>query len=77
MAIKTNLFQGDRVKLSKMGVREGMSQKTIDRIGTIWNNTLHPKAECLRVHWDGNAGPGNKDYYEPDELVLYEEEEVA
>jgi hypothetical protein len=82
---KTNLWRGDRVKLSRtyinsMQIRMEADEfaKTVaryrSRIGTIITDTLNPQANSIRVHWDGNAKANQKDTFMPDELTLYEEE---
>jgi len=82
MAIKTNLFRGDRVKLSKRFINMldiisdsgGTPKKLRERVGTITTKTLSVNARFLWVHWDGNKAAHDHDLYTPEDLVLYEEE---
>jgi hypothetical protein len=79
----TNLFKGDRVRLSKTflvmmellghSVQEGVR----DRTGTIISDTLSKQVEYITVLWDGNTVPNRKDVFMPDDLILYEEEELV
>jgi hypothetical protein len=79
----TNLFKGDRVKLSKTYIASqeimgtGNMDKCRNRIGTIVSDTLKPQNHYIKVHWDGNIKANGKDVYMPDDLILYEEEEHA
>lgn len=80
---KTNLFKQDRVRLSKTylvmmellghNVHEGVRT----RLGTIISDTLAKQCEYITVLWDGNTVPNRKDVYTPDDLDLYEEEELV
>lgn len=89
---KTNLFKGDRVRLSKRfiasmeimrsatpGRRElAIFEVNKGRLGTIVNDTLDPDEEFIRVHWDGNKCSNyHQDSYTPEDLVLVEEEETV
>ena len=73
---KTNLFKGDRVKFSQSYLRSqpGLPRRSRERVGTIVNDTLSVRAEYIKVCWDGNADAHRKDYFLPNDLVLYEEE---
>lgn len=92
MIPKTNLFKGDRVRLSARyvasmeimrsstpGRRElGILEATRVRLGTIVNDTLDPDEEFILVRWDGNKKPNyHHDSYNPDDLCLVEEEETV
>jgi hypothetical protein len=78
MIPKTNLFKGDRVRLSRSYVnhRPNIANRSISRIGTIVNDTLCSRQHSIKVHWDGNAKAGRYDDYAPQDLVLFEEEDV-
>lgn len=71
---KTNLFKGDRVKLSPKAYTPLTKMKSKVRVGTIISDTLNPNADHILVHWDGCAQWNRSDKYQPDELVLFEEE---
>lgn len=83
---KTNLFKGDRVKLtpryinrfalSCSNTNRGVIDRAKRRIGTIVSDTLNPYAEHIRVRWDGNKVSNRQDQYMPDDLTLYEEEDA-
>ncbi len=85
---KTNLFRGDRVKLSQSYINtqeilsEGIATRNNgphtlkDKIGTIVSDTCRHDNEYIHVHWDGNATYDRKYGYMPVDLVLYEEDVI-
>jgi hypothetical protein len=77
--MKTNLFIGDRVRISRIGLRVSKSRARHfpARTGTIVTDTLAPDATYICVHWDGNSKASMIERFPPEELVLYEEPEVA
>jgi hypothetical protein len=89
MAIpKTNLFKGDRVRLSQSYINsqeiiaEGVAERNNgcftlkDKIGTIVSDTRRKDHEYIHVIWDGNAKYDRKYGYMPCDLVLVEEDIV-
>lgn len=84
VALKTNLFKGDRVKLSqpfinaRMTTQNGVSRKVRERIGTVTNDTTRSNASAIIVLWDGKTTINHHtDHYQEGDLVLVEEEEHA
>ena len=78
--MKTNLWKGDRVRLSEayLASQNKLARKSKDRTGTIVSNTSLAIAKWITVRWDGNEKANRCDQYTPEELTLYEEEyEVA
>lgn len=89
MIPKTNLFQGDRVRLSQTYINgqkflvtksaghghggAAIFTKSVERVGTIVNDTLDPKQHAIKVCWDGNSEAHRKDEYMPCDLDLVEE----
>jgi hypothetical protein len=79
----TNLFKQDRVRLSKRYkvmmdlLGHGVSENVRARFGTIISDTLSKQVEYITVLWDGNTVPNRKDVYMPDDLELFEEEELV
>jgi hypothetical protein len=83
---KTNLFKGDRVKLSQSYINsqeiisEGIAQRNNGphtlhlKIGTIVSDTLRHDNEYIHVIWDGNQKYDRKYGYMPCDLVLVEDD---
>ncbi len=77
--MKTNLFKGDRVKLSQRYINshDGLTRFVLDRVGTIVTDTTGLRYEGeIKVHWDGNVKANRCDAYAPDELTLVEGEDA-
>jgi hypothetical protein len=84
----TNLFRGDRVRLSQsyitsqeivsagIATRNNGPHTLKDKIGTIVSDTCRPDNHYIHVHWDGNKGYDRKYGYMPCDLVLVEEDVV-
>ena len=79
---KTNLFKGDRVRLTRnyltsLKFRNPHSPigKLAPRVGTIVSDTLEPRFEVIVVHWDGCKFPilRSDRGYQPDDLELVED----
>jgi hypothetical protein len=74
---KTNLFKGDRVRLSDafLATRKHDRHKFAAKRGVIITDTLNPNAEFISVVWGDNKRSGKNDVYMPIDLTLWEDED--